>query len=133
MDELFEPEDNSDADDVEDTEDDESEVFVPDLATVAFLDQEAAAFAEVADEFELLYGFRHDCRCDQDYTEGKIGEVTECYAGMIIDALATCARLNYENKQLKALTSQLIEIQAGIEALSTPIEGDDVADSDEEG
>lgn len=133
MDELFgPPEDDSDADDRhedENVDDAEDEVFIPDMATVAFLDQEAAAFAEVADEFETIYGFRHDCRCDQDYTEGRIGEITECYAGMVVDALATCARLNYENKQLRSLTTTLMEVQVELNDRIKEIQGGDESPS----
>lgn len=132
MDELFgPPEDDSDADEGIEDEGvvDEDEVFIPDPSTIAFLDQEAAAFAEVADEFELIYGFRHECRCDQDYTEGKVGEVTECYAGMVVESLATCARLNYENKQLKALASKLMEVQEQI--ATTLTEGESVGSQEE--
>lgn len=94
----------------EDDEQEDVEAFEPDPATIAFLDQESAAFAEVADEFEAMYGFRHDCHCDKDYAEGKVGEVTECYAGMIVEALATCAQLNYENKHLKGMVQSLMEM-----------------------
>ena len=144
MDELFGLPEDSDADDEARASDEgmpevpepdeEAKTFEPDMATVAFLDQEAAAFAEVADEFEELYGFRHECRCDQDYTEGKVGEVTQCFASMVVDALATCAQLNYENKQLRALADELVAVQEklakeldpehGIEFLDNPATGD---------
>lgn len=97
----------------EDSDESESSpeiTFNPDPATVAFLDQESAAFAEVADEFEDMYGFRHDCHCDKDYAEGRVGEVTECYAGMIVEALATCARLNHENQALKDMLDKSMEM-----------------------
>lgn len=105
-------------------ESNESETtFEPDPSTIAFLDQEAAAFAEVADEFEAMYGFRHDCHCDEDYAKGRVGEVTECYAGMIVEALAACARFNHENKALKdmlntmmAMNNELMDSIADTEA-----------------
>lgn len=103
MSEFFELDPEGDAED-------EGTEFEPDPATIAFLDQESAAFAEIADEFEKLYGFRHDCHCDSDYAEGRVGEVTECYAGMIVESLATCARLNHENKALRDMVKQLIEM-----------------------
>jgi hypothetical protein len=86
------------------------DTFEPDPATIAFLDQESAAFAEIADEFESTYGFRHDCHCDSDYAEGKVGEVTECFAGMITESLAACANLNHQNRQLNLMVKQLIEM-----------------------
>lgn len=98
----------------QDEHNEEVSEFVPDPSTVAFLDQEAAAFAEIADEFEATYGFRHDCHCDSDYAEGKVGEVTECYAGMIVEALAACAKFNYENKQLRLMLQQLIDMNNGL-------------------
>lgn len=36
------------------------------------------------------YGFQHRCRCAQDYAEGNMGEVTECWGKMATDALDTC-------------------------------------------
>lgn len=98
----------------ENDDEEQDETFEPDPGTVAFLDQEAAAFAEVADEFEQMYGFRHDCHCDKDYAEGRVGEVTECYAGMIVEALAACARLNYENKHLKSMVQSLMEMNTNL-------------------
>lgn len=124
---------------------DEKDEFVPDPATVAFLDQESAAFAEIADEFYEVYSFKHDCKCDEDYAAGRVGEVTECYAGMIVEALATCARLTYENNQLKAMVTALADMTEnvldakesdgleaesnGIEFLDNPETGDGEADS----
>jgi hypothetical protein len=48
---------------------------------------------------------------------------------MVVEALATCARLNYENKQFKSLIIQLMSVQ---EQLVTQIEGGKVADSNED-
>lgn len=105
MSEFFEdlPEDSNE-------EGNEKPEFVPDPATIAFLDQESAAFAEIADEFKEVYGFEHHCHCDEDYSAGRVGEVTECYAGMIVDSLATCAKLNHEKKQLMQMVSTLMEM-----------------------
>lgn len=109
MSEYFDLPDENESESQDEHSEEESK-FEPDPATVAFLDQESAAFAEIADEFEATYGFRHDCHCDKDYSEGKVGEVTECYAGMIVDALATCAKFNHENRQLRAMVKQLIDM-----------------------
>jgi hypothetical protein len=54
------------------------------------MDQESKAFNSEIDEFENTYGFRHDCRCDQDYTEGRVGEVPECFIEMVSLAMQTC-------------------------------------------
>ncbi|HEY6021804.1 MAG TPA: hypothetical protein VIY48_18620 [Candidatus Paceibacterota bacterium] len=111
--------------------------FEADPATVAFLDQEAAAFREIEDDFEQMYGFRHECKCDQDYAAGRVGEVTECYAGMITESLATCAQLNAENKALKDMIQQLIaingELMGVIDGTSDDgaEDGEDRTDSDE--
>lgn len=135
MDELFGfPDDDSDADDSQEDEaiEDDDAIFIPDMARVAFLDQEAAAFAEAADEFEGIYGFRHECHCDQDYSRGAVGEITECYAGLCIQGLANCARLNYENKQLKSLAATLMEIQLELNNELVKLKGEHVGDSDQE-
>lgn len=111
--------------------------FEPDAATIAFLDQEAAAFEEIKEQFSDMYGFTHDCHCDTDYSSGKVVEVTECFAGMIVDSLETCARLNTENKALKEmltvmfrLNDELVEVNSGAvpsdtEAEVTEVEGAD--------
>lgn len=101
-DELF----DSDASD----EQDEASTFEPDPATIAFLDQEAAAFAEIQEQFAETYGFVHECHCDADYSSGKVVEVTECFAGMIVDALETCGRLNTENKALKEMLTVMFKL-----------------------
>lgn len=106
-------------------EDTDKVAFEPDPATVAFLDQESAAFAEIADEFEATYGFRHDCHCDSDYADGKVGEVTECYAGMIVEALAACARFKYENNQLREMVKQLIEMNNNLMDAAVEEAGED--------
>lgn len=101
--------------------------FEPDPTTVAFLDQEAAAFAEISQQFADMYGFVHDCHCDTDYSSGKVVEVTECFAGMIVEALETCGRLNTENKALKEMLTVMFKLNDQlVEANSAdnPFEGD---------
>lgn len=107
----------------------EGEAFEADPSVVAFLDQEAAAFAEIQEQFAEHYGFVHECHCDSDYSSGKVVEVTECFAGMIVEALETCARLNTENKALKEmltvmfrLNDELVESNSG----TVPSETEDV-------
>ena len=80
-----------------------------DPGTVAFMDQQAAEFnAKAEHEFADRYGFVHKCRCDQDYVEGKMVEVTECYANMTLEALDACAALYAENKLLTAILSKAV-------------------------
>lgn len=80
-----------------------------DPASVAFMDQQAAEFnAKAEHEFADRYGFVHKCRCDQDFTEGKMVEVTECYANMTLEALDACAALYAENKLLTAILSKAV-------------------------
>lgn len=104
------------------------EKFEPDPGTVAFLDQEAAAFREIEGEFAKTYGFEHQCHCDSDYAEGRVGEVTECFAGMVTEALATCASFKYENDHLKTMVAQLLEING---QLTDQIVGDGATVSDD--
>lgn len=80
-----------------------------DPGTVAFMDQQAAEFnAKAEHEFADRYGFVHKCRCDQDYTDGKMVEVTECYANMTLEALDACAALYAENKLLTVILSKAV-------------------------
>lgn len=113
------------SDEDESQDEGEGSDFTPDPATIAFLDQEAAAFAEVADEFEAMYGFRHDCHCDSDYAAGKVGEVTECYAGMVAESLAVCAKLNHETKKLRAMVVQLIDMNNALMDAAVAEAGED--------
>lgn len=87
--------------------DDVPEDFVPDVSTVAFLDQQQAEFEGMADEFESTYGFKHDCHCGEDYAAGRVGEITQCYHNMMQEALATCARMNIELKEVTGIAQAL--------------------------
>lgn len=93
-----------------DNTNDDLNSFEADPSTVAFLDQEAAAFAEAAEQFANMYGFVHECHCDTDYSSGKVVEVTECFAGMIVESLETCMRLNTENKALKEMLTVMFQL-----------------------
>ena len=80
-----------------------------DPGVVAFLDQQSAEFNDRAEhEFADRYGFVHKCKCDQDYTEGNLVEVTECYANMTLEALDACATLYAENKLLRGLIQNAV-------------------------
>ena len=80
----------------------------PDPGMVAFLDQEQAAMEEMKDEFTETFGFYHKCRCAEDYGAGRMVEVTECFAEMVGEALATCQQLNNENLAYRAMLEQLV-------------------------
>jgi hypothetical protein len=87
----------------------DEEAEEPDPSTVAFMDQQSAEFnAKAEHEFADRYGFVHKCRCDQDYTEGKLVEVTECYANMTLEALDTCARLHKEVQMLTGIIAKAV-------------------------
>lgn len=92
MSELFDGYNEDDTDEFENYED-EREI---DPATVAFLDQEEAAFEQHKAEFRRVYGFDHDCRCSQDYTEGNLKEVTECFMNLTRQAMQRAGEATYE-------------------------------------
>src|SRR6266536_3020023 len=95
-------------DDALNGEDNETpEDFEPDMSTVAFLDQQQAEFEGMANEFEATYGFKHDCHCGEDYAAGRVGEITQCYHNMMQEALATCARMNIELKEVTGIAQAL--------------------------
>lgn len=83
--------------------------FEPDMSTVAFLDQQQAEFEGMADEFEDTYGFKHECHCGEDYAAGRVGEITQCYHNMMQEALATCARLQVELREVTGIARALYE------------------------
>ena len=93
----------------QDGESNEGEEFEPDMATVAFLDQQQAEFEGMKDDFFNTYGFEHDCHCGEDYAAGRVGEITQCYHNMMQEALATCARLNIELKEMTGIAKALYE------------------------
>lgn len=90
-------------------DDDTSEDFEPDIATVAFLDQQQAEFGNMEADFEATYGFKHECHCGEDYAAGKVGEITQCYHNMMQEALATCARLNAELNEMTGIAQALYQ------------------------
>lgn len=105
----------TDGDDVNENE--EAEDFEPDTATIAFLDQQQAEFVNMEQEFAATYGFEHNCHCGEDYAAGRVGEITQCYHNMMQEALATCARLNAELKEMTGIAQALFgELQERIKA-----------------
>ena len=109
--------------------DEETEAVDP--ALVAFMDQQSAEFNEKAEkEFADRHGFVHKCRCDLDFTEGNMVEVTECYANMTIQALETCALLNQENKVLRLIIANAMGDNSS-ESSNEPEENTDAGDSDD--
>ena len=93
----------------EENENDEED-FESDPATVAFLDQAGAEFEAQREQFAAMYGFDHDCHCAQDYAEGKLAQVTECYLTLTDDALENSARLNWENQTLQGMVQSLVQM-----------------------
>lgn len=81
-----------------------------DAAEVAFLDQESAAFNDSAESFFRIYGFKHECRCAEDYSSGNLAEVTKCFLGLSTDALDALSQKNYENRVLKIMLTQVVQI-----------------------
>lgn len=99
--EDFEPENDPEGDESED-------LLEIDPSVVAFMDQKSAEHNANAQTFLDHYGFVHDCRCDLDYSDGNMVEVTRCFADMTEDALDACERLTAENKLLQAMITQAI-------------------------
>lgn len=109
----------------EETSGDEGdESFEPDIATVAFLDQQQAEFGNMEEEFKATYGFEHNCHCGEDYAAGRVGEITQCYHNMMQEALATCANLNAELKEMTGIAQALYgELRTRIGADGEATEG----------
>lgn len=95
-------------DEIFDNEENESG-FEPDPAMVAHLDQEGAAFEDMQDQFEATFGFRHKCRCAEDYASGNIVEVTECFTNMVSESLQACQELMQENVMLRMMLTQIFQ------------------------
>ena len=57
------------------------------------------------------YGFKHECRCAEDWAEGNWAVVSVCYVSMIGDALDALEAINKEHRELKA---KYAELQLGV-------------------
>lgn len=88
----------------------EGSEFESDPSMLAFLDQEGAEFQAQREQFAAMYGFDHDCHCAQDYAEGKLAQVTQCYLALTDDALETAARLNWENQTLQGMVNTMVSM-----------------------
>lgn len=78
--------------DPEDHGDEEEEEFQRDIEDMlSFYQEEQAGFNEddARKEFQEKYGFEHNCRCAADWEEGNLGVVSECYLGLVADAMDT--------------------------------------------
>ena len=53
------------------------------------------------DEFEELYGFKHDCHCKEDWENGDVGTVSRCYTEMVHEALKRCHAYKGEVAELE--------------------------------
>lgn len=69
--------------------------------------REAQAPLNENDTFLKTYGFEHHCRCAEDYVEGNVGTVSDCWANMCSDALATCAFMKGEIDRFKIIVAEL--------------------------
>ena len=65
-----------------------------------FTDEGFVSVSEKQAEKEWLdtYGFPHHCHCRQDWDEGKVVEVSECYFRMSIDALEALEKIRRDFK-----------------------------------
>lgn len=75
-----------------------------------------------------MYGFDHDCHCAQDYAEGKLAQVTECYLSLADDALDTCQRLLWENNTLQGMVAAMVSMNDSL--IKTIEESDTTIDAD---
>lgn len=119
----------------ENFEDNDEATFEPDPAVIARLDQEGAAFEEMQDSFEETFGFKHKCRCAEDYSSGNLVEVTQCFTTMVEEALESCQTLVQENLMLRSMLTQIfaaaeIVEQAAPEASTEPVKETEDADTD---
>lgn len=119
----------------ENFEDNDEATFEPDPAVIAHLDQEGAAFEEMQDSFEETFGFKHKCRCAEDYSSGNLVEVTQCFTTMVEEALESCQTLVQENLMLRSMLTQIfaaaeIVEQAAPEASMEPVKETEDADTD---
>lgn len=93
-----------------DYSEDDAETPESDPATVAHLDQQQEQYNTDKAIFAKVYGFAHECRCAEDYTAGKTLNVTECFVGLVNDALARCAEASYENRMLTVYLEQMLQM-----------------------
>lgn len=107
----------------------EDKTFEPDPSVIAHLDQEGAAFAEMSDAFKQTFGFEHKCHCAEDYASGKVVEVTECFTGLVDEALLACQNLMEENFLLRSMLTQMF---AAVNASQAPTEEAEVNDDDDQ-
>ena len=63
-----------------------------------------------SNKFEATYGFEHECRCADDWAEGNVGLVSNCYLGMAETAMDVLAATR---KELTETKTQLVEVKLG--------------------
>ena len=100
----------------ENFEDNDEATFEPDPAVIAHVDQEGAAFEEMQDSFQETFGFKHKCRCAEDYSSGNLVEVTQCFTTMVEEALESCQTLVQENLMLRGMLTQIFAAADIVEA-----------------
>lgn len=62
------------------------------------------------DVFVETYGFEHNCRCADDWAEGNVGLVSNCYLGMTETAMENLAETR---KELSKTKTELVEAKLG--------------------
>lgn len=67
---------------------------------VNYYEAEQDEFNDAHADFIERYGFKHDCRCAEDWNDGNLGVVSMCYLGMATDAMNTLADKIKEVKEL---------------------------------
>jgi hypothetical protein len=53
------------------------------------------------------FGFKHKCKCAEDYSSGNLVEVTQCFTTMVEEALESCQTLVQENYMLRGMLTQI--------------------------
>jgi len=96
-----------------------------DAGTVAFLDQQEAEFADNRERWVKLYGFDHDCRCSLDYTEGKVGQVTQCFMKLTSQALGRCAEATHEIKVYSAMLTEMLAVNNDLVKMMEDLRSED--------
>lgn len=94
---IDEPENNEPDDEI--TEDEETDEDFEEYKA------EQDAFNN-SDEFFALYGFKHECRCAEDWAEGNLGVVSVCYLEMCRDALD---KLKEAREQIGVLEGEIAQ------------------------
>jgi hypothetical protein len=102
--------DPEDLPEIRENQGEEEESEPSDPSVVAFLDQQQEEWKGKEAAFQRAYGFQHNCRCSEDYAEGKVTEVTECFMRLCNEALDRSAVATYENRMLNIYLNEMLTI-----------------------